>query len=66
MPGPNRKQAPMPRMLAREGERITSANAYIKENHSYDNPEITVTEISGGSREYLNWISAETRTDASS
>jgi periplasmic divalent cation tolerance protein len=47
-------------------ERLSALEAHIKENHSYETPEITVTEISGGSREYLNWISAETRTDASS
>jgi periplasmic divalent cation tolerance protein len=47
-------------------ERLSALEAHIKENHSYDTPEITVTEISGGSREYLDWISAETRTDASS
>jgi periplasmic divalent cation tolerance protein len=40
--------------------------AYIKENHSYDTPEITATVISGGSDEYLDWITAETRIDASS
>jgi periplasmic divalent cation tolerance protein len=38
--------------------------SHIKENHSYETPEITVMEISGGSREYLDWISAETRTGA--
>jgi periplasmic divalent cation tolerance protein len=47
-------------------ERLTALEAYIKANHSYETPEITVTEISGGSREYLDWIRAETRTDASS
>ena len=44
--------------------RITELEAHIKENHSYDTPEITATVISGGSDEYLDWISAETRTDA--
>ena len=46
--------------------RLSALESHIKENHSYDTPEITFTEISGGSREYLDWISAETRTDASS
>jgi periplasmic divalent cation tolerance protein len=45
---------------------LTTLEAYIKDNHSYDTPEITATEITWGSREYLDWISAETRTDASS
>ncbi|WP_214414822.1 divalent-cation tolerance protein CutA [Sphaerisporangium fuscum] len=40
---------------------------HIKENHSYETPEIIATEIVAGSAEYLGWISAETtRTDASS
>jgi|SRR6516165_2901514 len=46
--------------------RIAELEAYIKENHSYDIPEITATVISGGSDEYLDWITAETRIDASS
>lgn len=46
--------------------RLAELEAYIKANHSYETPEITATEIPWGSREYLDWISAETRTDASS
>jgi periplasmic divalent cation tolerance protein len=45
-------------------ERLSELEAHIKANHSYATPEVTVTEISGGSREYLDWISAETRTDS--
>ena len=45
-------------------ERLPALEAYIKENHSYDTPEITATEIPWGSREYLDWITAETRTGA--
>src|SRR5689334_19632881 len=44
-------------------ERLSGLETYIKVNHSYETPEITATEISG-SCEYLDWISAETRTDA--
>jgi periplasmic divalent cation tolerance protein len=44
--------------------RLSALEAHIKANHSYDTPEITATEIPWGSREYLDWISAETRTDA--
>jgi periplasmic divalent cation tolerance protein len=48
-------------------ERLTELEQHIKANHSYDTPEITATEIPWGSREYLDWISAETQqTDASS
>ncbi len=37
--------------------------ARIKENHSYEVPEIVVTPISGGHQDYLNWITAETKDD---
>jgi periplasmic divalent cation tolerance protein len=45
-------------------DRLAALEAYIKENHSYETPEITATEIAWGSREYLDWITAETRTGA--
>ena len=47
-------------------DRLPKLEAYIKENHSYETPSIIATEIPWGSREYLDWITAETRTDASS
>lgn len=47
-------------------ECLPELEAHIKANHSYETPEITATEIPWGSREYLGWISAETRTGASS
>lgn len=34
---------------------------YLKKNHTYENPEIVVTPISGGSAEYLDWLRVETR-----
>jgi periplasmic divalent cation tolerance protein len=39
-------------------ERATSVESAIKSLHTYDLPEIARIEISGGSREYLAWISA--------
>jgi periplasmic divalent cation tolerance protein len=45
-------------------ELLSALEEYIKANHSYETPEITATAISWGSREYLGWISAETRTGA--
>jgi periplasmic divalent cation tolerance protein len=47
-------------------ERLSALEAHIKENHSYETPGIIATVIPWGSREYLDWITAETRTDASS
>src|ERR1700722_347165 len=38
-------------------DRLSELETYIKEKHSYETPEITATVISGGSREYLDWIS---------
>jgi periplasmic divalent cation tolerance protein len=35
--------------------------AHIRDNHSYDLPEIITTPITGGSIEYLSWLVAETR-----
>ncbi|MFB9724724.1 divalent-cation tolerance protein CutA [Planobispora longispora] len=34
---------------------------HIKANHSYDTPEIIATPIVAGSREYLSWVSEETK-----
>jgi periplasmic divalent cation tolerance protein len=42
-------------------ERLGDVEAHIKANHSYETPGIIPTEIRWGSREYLDWISAETR-----
>jgi periplasmic divalent cation tolerance protein len=47
-------------------DRLPELEVYIKANHSYETPGIIAIEISWGSREYLDWITAETRTDASS
>lgn len=33
---------------------------FIKQEHSYDNPEIVATQIAAGSPEYLSWIDEET------
>jgi periplasmic divalent cation tolerance protein len=45
-------------------DRLAELETHIKGHHSYETPEITATDIQWGSREYLDWISAETRTDA--
>ena len=31
----------------------------VKENHSYETPEIVAVDIAGGSADYLAWLSAE-------
>lgn len=45
-------------------ERLSELEAHIKATHSYEIPEIIATEIPWGSRDYLDCISAETRTGA--
>ncbi len=42
-------------------ERYPALEAHIKAEHSYDTPEVIVGEIPTGSREYLAWITEETR-----
>jgi periplasmic divalent cation tolerance protein len=42
-------------------DRLTALTAHIRDNHSYDLPEIIATPITGGSTEYLSWLVAETR-----
>ena len=41
-------------------ERYEALEAHIKENHSYDTPEVIVTEVPRGSAEYLAWVAEET------
>lgn len=41
--------------------RVRALTEHIKDNHSYDVPEIIATPITGGSTEYLTWVSDETR-----
>ncbi len=43
-------------------DRVTAVTAYIKDNHSYDVPEIIAIPIAGGSAEYLSWLITETRS----
>jgi periplasmic divalent cation tolerance protein len=40
---------------------LIALEAHIKANHSYETPEIIATKIAAGSKDYLDWISAETR-----
>ena len=47
-------------LLKTTAHRFDAVAAYIRVEHSYDTPEITATPITGGSPEYLGWISAET------
>ena len=46
-------------------ERYDDLEQAICENHSYETPEITVTSIIRGNKNYLDWIEAETGTNTS-
>jgi periplasmic divalent cation tolerance protein len=48
-------------LIKATSERLPELERHIKANHSYDTPEIIATPIFWGSREYLDWVSAETR-----
>ena len=44
------------------GKKFSALEKKIKEEHSYEVPEIIALPIVAGSKEYLNWIQKETRT----
>lgn len=51
--------------LAKTSEtRVEELVAELKRMHSYDLPEVTVLNVSG-SREYVEWVARETRTEES-
>lgn len=43
------------------GDLADALTARIAELHTYDVPEVLVTEILGGHRPYLDWVTSETR-----
>ncbi|MBC3195081.1 divalent-cation tolerance protein CutA [Pseudonocardia sp. C8] len=42
-------------------DRVDKLTAHLAERHSYDEPEIIATPITGGSAGYLSWVAGETR-----
>ncbi|WP_189159424.1 divalent-cation tolerance protein CutA [Lentzea pudingi] len=40
--------------------RVDELVAHIKAHHTYDVPEVVVTPVTGGSDDYLAWVSEET------
>ncbi|OII68793.1 MULTISPECIES: divalent-cation tolerance protein CutA [unclassified Streptomyces] len=42
-------------------DRYAALEAYLREHHPYDTPEIIATPVLRGSAEYLAWITRETR-----
>jgi periplasmic divalent cation tolerance protein len=42
-------------------DRVAALTVHLKENHTYELPEILATPIEGGSAEYLGWLVGQTR-----
>lgn len=42
-------------------DRVDTLTTHLSERHSYDEPEIIATPITGGSAGYLSWVVGETR-----
>lgn len=53
-------------LMKTTAERLPELERHIIANHSYDVPEVIVTEITRGNPDYLNWISEETGRAAAS
>jgi periplasmic divalent cation tolerance protein len=50
-------------MLKLPADRYDALAEFLTERHSYDEPEITATDIVAGSAGYLTWIAEETRPE---
>lgn len=48
-------------LLKTAGDRYAGLEAYLREVHPYDEPEIVATEIVAGSAGYLAWLREQTR-----
>ena len=46
--------------LKTTGSMLSTLTSALREAHSYEVPEIVVTELSGGDQDYLAWIRSET------
>ncbi|HEY2552589.1 MAG TPA: divalent-cation tolerance protein CutA [Streptosporangiaceae bacterium] len=50
-------------MLKLPADRYDALAQFLTDRHSYDEPEITATDIVAGSAGYLTWIAEETRPE---
>lgn len=48
-------------LLKTTAGRSAAAQAALRAEHSYENPEILEVEVSGGSASYLEWVEAEVK-----
>lgn len=42
-------------------DQISSLTSFIEQNHPYDVPEVISTEITHGSKKYLDWVKSTTK-----
>jgi periplasmic divalent cation tolerance protein len=47
--------------LKTAADRVDELSAALREAHSYEVPEVLVSEVSGGDADYLAWVERETR-----
>ncbi len=43
-------------------DRVDALTEHLKAHHSYDEPEVVATPVTGGSAGYLSWVVDETRS----
>lgn len=43
-------------------DRVDALTEHLKAHHSYDEPEVIATPVTGGSAGYLSWVVDETRS----
>ena len=51
-------------LLKTTRKRVAALRACILEHHPYDTPEFVVLPVTGGSKKYLDWISASVAEEA--
>ena len=50
-------------LIKTRAERFEAVAAVVRDLHDYDVPEIVALPVVAGSRDYLDWVDAETRPD---
>ncbi len=58
--GKVRRDAESLLVIKTSARRLKALEKWVKARHPYETPEFLVLSASGGSRDYLRWLSAET------
>jgi periplasmic divalent cation tolerance protein len=59
--GEVREEGELQLFIKSRAERYDALEAWLKDNHPYDVPEILALPITRGSAQYLAWLGAQTR-----